>query len=49
MNFDAAVFRVTNSVGIEVVAQNWRGESVGALSVSILLSHFVADLEALMC
>ena len=49
MNFDAAVFRVTNSAGIGVVAQNWRGESVGALSVSFLLSHSVDDMEALVC
>ena len=29
--------------------RDWRGEFVGALSISVLLSHTVADMEALAC
>ncbi|XP_030934503.1 uncharacterized protein LOC115959959 [Quercus lobata] len=31
VNFDAAVFRTTNSAGIGVIVRDWRGELVGAL------------------
>ena len=48
-NFDAAIFRATNSAGIGVVVRDWRGEFVGALSISVPLSHTVADMEALAC
>ena len=49
VNFDAAKFRATNSAGIGVVVRDWRGEFVGALSISVPLSHTVADMEALAC
>lgn len=47
VNFDAALFRATNSAGIGVFVRDWRGEFVGALSISVPLSHIVADMEAL--
>ena len=48
-NFNAAVFRSTNSAGVGVVVRNWRGELVGVLSAPIPLAHSVANMEALAC
>lgn len=49
VNFDAAVFKASNSAGIGVVVRDWCGMVVGALSMPIPLSNLVADLEALAC
>ena len=49
VNFDAAVFKASNSAGIGVVVCDWHGMVVGALSMPIPLSNLVADLEALAC
>ena len=49
VNFDAAMFREAHLAGISVVVQDWRGEFVGALSSSMLLTHSVVEMEALAC
>ena len=49
VNFDAAVFREAHSAGIGVIIRDWRGEFVGALSVPMLRTHSVAEMEALAC
>ena len=49
MNFDAAIFKVSNSAGIGVVIRDWRVEVTAALSMLVPLSISVADLEALAC
>ena len=49
VNFDAAVFKVSNSAGIGVVIRDWRVEVTAALSMLVPLSISVADLEALAC
>ena len=49
LNFDAAVFKASNTAGIGVIARDWRGEVIGALSQSILASHSVAYMEAQAC
>ena len=49
MNFDAALFKHTNSAGIGVIVRDWRGVALGALSTPTLLSSTVADMEALAC
>ena len=46
VNIDAAVFKPSNSAGIGVIARNWRGEAIGALSLPIPWSLSVADMEA---
>ena len=46
VNFDAAVFKPSNSASIGVIARNWRGEAIGALSLPIPWSLSVADMEA---
>ena len=43
-NFDAAVFKTGNSAGIGVIARDWRGEAIGALSLSIPLAQTVAEI-----
>lgn len=48
VNFDVAIFRDSNLAGIGVVVRDWRDELVGALSSSMLLSHAVVDMEALV-
>lgn len=48
-NFDAAVFKATNSIGIGVIIRDHEGEVIGALSLSIPLSQLVDELEALAC
>ena len=49
MNFDAALFKHTNSAGIGVIMRDWRGVALGALSTPTLLPSSVADMEALAC
>lgn len=49
VNFDAAIFKVSNSAGIGVVIRDWRVEVTAALSMLVPLSISVADLEALAC
>jgi len=45
VNFDAAVFKASNSVGIGVVVRDWRDKVVGALSrVQIFCLTFPAPL-----
>ena len=46
VNFDAAVFKPSNSAGIGVIAHNWNGEAIGALSLPIPWFQSVADMEA---
>ncbi|KAL0012947.1 hypothetical protein SO802_000016 [Lithocarpus litseifolius] len=48
-NFDAAVFKATNSAGIGVIIKDCDGEVFGALSLPIPLSQSVDELEALAC
>ena len=48
-NFDAAVFKATNSAGIGVIIRDCEGEVIVALSLSIPLSQSVDELEALAC
>lgn len=43
------MFKDSHLAGIGVVVQDWRGEFVGALSSPMLLTHLVADMEALAC
>lgn len=45
-NFDAAVFKASNLVGIGVVVRDWRGKAVRALLLPISLSNSVVDMEA---
>ena len=49
VNFDAAVFRETHLAGIDVVVRDRRGKFVGAVSSPMLLTHSVAEIEALAC
>ena len=49
VNFDAAVFKSLNLVGIGVVIRDWRGDVVAALSMPTALASTVVDLEALAC
>ena len=49
INFDAAVFGATNSVGIGVIVRDWCGEPVGALSMAVSMANSVSDLEAVAC
>ena len=49
MNFNAALFKHTNSTGLGVIVRDWRGANLGALSVPAMLSSTVADMEALAC
>ena len=48
-NFDAAVFKNSNHAGIGVIIRDWRGEAVGALSMSVPATQSVVELEALAC
>ncbi|XP_075650045.1 uncharacterized protein LOC142620574 [Castanea sativa] len=48
-NFDAAVFKATNSASIGVVIGDNIGDVIGALSLPIPLSHLIVELEALAC
>ena len=49
VNFDAAVFRTSNTVGLGVVVRDSSGAVIGVLSVPISLGSSVAELEALAC
>ena len=46
-NFDAAVFKASNSARIGVIVCDWHGKAVRGLSLPILLSNSVADMEAI--
>ena len=35
--------------GIGVVVRDWRGEFIGAISSLMVLTHTVAEMEALAC
>lgn len=48
-NFNAAVFKATNSASIGVIIRGCDGEVIGALSLPIPLSQSVDELEALAC
>ena len=49
VNFDAALFNHSNSAGLGVIVRDWRGVSLGALSMLTPLASSVADMEALAC
>ena len=49
VNFDAAIFKSCNQVGLGVIVRDWRGETIGALSTSVPATQTVVDLEALAC
>ena len=49
LNFDAAVFNLINMAGIGVIARNWNGAVIGAMSMPIPLSQTVNEMEALAC
>ena len=49
VNYDAATFRSTNSVGIGVIVRDYAGEVIGALSLPIPMPQSVAAAEALAC
>ena len=48
-NFDAALFKLENLAGLSVVIRDWRGEAIGALTMSVPLAQTVVELEALAC
>ena len=49
VNFDAAIFNHSDSTGLGVIVHDWRGVSLGALSMHTSLASSVADMEALAC
>ena len=49
VNFDAAVFKSSNTAGIGVIIRDWGGQAIGALSMSMPLANSVSDMEALAC
>ncbi|XP_030941942.1 uncharacterized protein LOC115966960 [Quercus lobata] len=49
LNFDAAVFNSLNLEGIDVIAREWNGDVIGALSMPISLSQTVNEMEAIAC
>ena len=49
MNFDAAVFKASNTAGLGVIVRHWCGQAIGALSMSIPLANSITDMEALAC
>ncbi|KAL0016437.1 hypothetical protein SO802_003506 [Lithocarpus litseifolius] len=49
LNFDAAVFSPLNLAGIGVIARDWNGAVLGALSMPISLSQTVNEMEAIAC
>ena len=48
-NFNAAVFKNSNHVGLGVIIWDWRDEAIGALSMSVPITQSVVELEALAC
>ena len=49
MNFDAAIFNHSNSIGLGVIVRDWCGISLGAMSMHTSLASSIADMEALAC
>ena len=49
VNFDAALFKHKNSARLGAIVRDWRGANLGALSMPVLLSSTIAELEALAC
>ena len=49
VNFNVALFNHVNLAGLGVIARDWRGAPLSALSTSTLLSSLVADMDALTC
>lgn len=49
INFDAVIFKASNSTGLGVIVHDWRGKAVGALSMTIPMANSVVDVEALAC
>ena len=49
VNFDVALFKHKNSVGIGAIVRDWRGTNLGALSMPVSLRSTVAKMEALAC
>ena len=49
LNFDATVFNSLNLVGIAIIACDWRGAVIGALSMPIPLTQLVNEVEAIAC
>nr|POE73462.1 hypothetical protein CFP56_08765 [Quercus suber] len=48
-NFDTTVFKSCNLGGIGVIIWDWRGEAIGALTMSVPLPQSVIEFEALAC
>nr|POE87173.1 hypothetical protein CFP56_65776 [Quercus suber] len=46
-NFGVAVFKSKNLARLGVVIRDWRGEAIGALTMSVPLAQTVVELEAL--
>nr|POE62458.1 hypothetical protein CFP56_26389 [Quercus suber] len=49
VNFDAAIFKSSNTAGIGVIIRDWGGQAIGALSMSMSLANSVSNMEALAC
>ena len=49
INFDAAVFQVSNLAGVGVIARDNRGDPIGMLTMPIPFRQSVVELEALAC
>ena len=49
VNFDVALFKHKNSAGLGAIVRDWQGANLGALSMPVLLSSTVVELEALAC
>ena len=48
-NYDDAIFKSSNTAGLGVVIRDSRGDILGAMSVRVLLPHFVPEVKALAC
>ncbi|XP_023887898.2 uncharacterized protein LOC112000028 [Quercus suber] len=49
LNFDAAVFNSLNMASIGVIARDWNGAMIGAMSMPISLSQTMNEIEAMAC
>ena len=49
LNFDATVFNSLNLAGIAIIARDWHGVVIGALSMPIPLTQSVNEVEAIAC
>ena len=49
INFDAAVFRASNLVGVGVIVRDNRGDPIGVVTMPVPFRQSVAKLEALAC